>query len=224
MQRVGIILGLVQELLTSSIWLRINRILDAKPELAHDNHPSILTALQVTVVNRAPAGVDPILPQLNATPDVRSSWDDEPYIFSRRKVPPRPCGSTPLHYACLLGDMKMVEVLLRNSAEWTISDGDGLLPEDYASVNGDGKLQEFKRLCEEQTLRCREEEELGWAGRFAKELELEREEERLKKLELQKEVEKKKLGEEEVLNRHNKQRKWFLPTTNYTYRSYYPRS
>ena len=108
--------------------------------------------------------------------------------------------------------MKIVEVLLRNGAEWTISDGDDLLPEDYAAVNGDGKTQEFKCLCEEETSKRREEEELRWAGRFAEELELEREEEleleRSKKHEAQKELEKsKKLGEDD---RHTRQRKRFL--------------
>jgi ATP-dependent Clp protease ATP-binding subunit ClpB len=88
--------------------------------------------------------------------------------------------------------MKIVEVLLRNGAEWTISDGDDLLPEDYAGVNGDGKTQEFKCLCEEVELE-REEEEL----------------ERSKKHEVQKELEKsKKLGEDD---HHTRQRKRFLP-------------
>ncbi|KAJ3503938.1 hypothetical protein NLJ89_g8205 [Agrocybe chaxingu] len=192
-------------------------ILDAKPELAQDNNPSVLTALQEAVVDRKPLNV---LLQSNATLKGHHSSgtsddsdEDAPfwsYTFrSHMQVPPRPRGSTPLHYACLLGDMKIVEVLLRNGAEWTMCDGNDFLPEDYARVNGEGKIHEFKRLCEEQTSIRGEKEELRWAGRFAEELELEREEEkteleRLKKHEVQKEEErKKKVGEEEELRKRH---------------------
>ena len=65
--------------------------------------------------------------------------------------------------------MKIVEVLLRNGAKWTISDGNDLLPENYASVNGDSTIQEFKRLCEKERLIRGEEEESirGEGSRYA---------------------------------------------------------
>jgi ATP-dependent Clp protease ATP-binding subunit ClpB len=186
--------------------------------LAHENHPSVLTALEVAVANRKPADVGPILSQSTATLNTRpprNIWDDElsiftPHAFDHMVVH----GSTPLHYACLLGDMKIIEALLRNGAEWTISDGSNLLPEDYVGVNGDGKMREFKRLCEEETSKRGEEEELRWAGRFAEELELECEEEL--ELECEEELQmankhevQKQLEKEEVSNRCDRQRKWF---------------
>lgn len=132
--------------------------------------------------------------------------------------------------------MKIVEVLLRNGADWTVSDGNDLLPMNYISVNGDSKMQEFERLCEEEELRraerlaeeeelrrarrLSEEEELRWAGRFAEELELERAKEKLElerlKNEAQKGTEKRKPQEEEFRKRLCK---WFFvaPTINCTY-------
>ena len=100
--------------------------------------------------------------------------------------------------------MKIVKVLLRNGAEWKISDGNNLFPEDYAGLNGENKLQEFKRLCEEEELTRGEEEELRWAGKLVEELDLERKAEN-KGLELgeihevQKEVEESKKLEDEEL-------------------------
>ena len=194
------------EFLTSFILFRTIRILNAKPELANDDHPSILTALQAAAVNRKPADVDPILLQSTTT----TSPPAVAHGAGR--------GSRPLHYACLLGDMKIAEVLLSNGAEWTISDGNDLLPEDYVGLNGDGKKQEFKRLCAKH----REDEESRRAGKLVEELELAREKEKkklesLKKHEEQKELEKsKKSGEEELSSHHKRQRKWFpfpLPLT-----------
>jgi ATP-dependent Clp protease ATP-binding subunit ClpB len=136
----------------------------------------------MAVADREPVNINLLLPQSNDALEGRRSRS----IFEGFLSPP--LGSTPLHYACLQGNMKIVEVLLRNGADWTVSDGNDLLPMNYISVNGDSKMQEFKRLCEEEELRraerlaeeelrrarrLSEEEELRWAGRFAEELELE---------------------------------------------------
>lgn len=58
------------------------------------------------------------------------------------------CESTALHYACLVGDMKVVDLLLRNGAKWVEKDGNKMLPQEYASVHGEDSVAEFKRLCE----------------------------------------------------------------------------
>jgi len=139
------------------------------------------------------------LSNINLIVDTDSDEDEDVSYGPLHRTMQRRCGSTPLHYACLLGNMKIAEVLLRNGAEWTISDGNDLLPENYASVNGDSKMQEFKRLCKEETS-------------------IRGERDRLKNLEAQKEVEKKKkLREEEELRK--RQCKWFpvLLTTNCTH-------
>ena len=154
---------------------------------------SVLKALQVAVKNRKPDDVNIPLAESRDRMLWRLFQDDE---TSPQKK------STQLHYACLLGDMKIVEVLLRNGADWTISDSNDLLPEDYARLNGDRKMQEFKRLYEMEALIRAQEEELRWAGRFAEELELEREKD---KTELER---PKKQGENEKLGEEEEDRKW----------------
>jgi ATP-dependent Clp protease ATP-binding subunit ClpB len=147
---------------------------------------SVLKSLQVTVTNRKP---DNVLAQSND----RSLWS---FFHSDDETPQKK--STPLHYACLLGDMKIAEVLLRNGADWTISDSNDFLPKDYACLNGDRKMQEFKHLCEVETSIRAQEEELRLAGRFAEELELEREKD---KTELERLKTQEKLGKGEELRK-----------------------
>jgi Ankyrin repeats (3 copies) len=134
------------------------RILDVKPKLAHGRHPYGWTALHVAVMNRKPAIVDLILSGSIAALNKRNSWDGSnkhrasfaPNGLAHRAVR----GSTALHYACLLGDMETVKVLLRHGAQWTIPDNIGLLPEHYIDVShGVDKKHEFKCLCEEDELR-----------------------------------------------------------------------
>ena len=172
------VLGRVRELITLFISFHTIRILETKPELARDKHASVLTALQVAIVDRKPANINPIRPKSDKL---------------------QAHGSTPLHYACLVGNMKIVEVLLRNGADWTISDGNDLLPENYAGVNGDSKMQEFKRLCEkenstreeEESIRVKEKAELERLKREELEREKEKaESERLKREELEREEER----------------------------------
>ncbi|KAF8815510.1 hypothetical protein BYT27DRAFT_7213423 [Phlegmacium glaucopus] len=152
----------------------VKEILGTNPKLARDNHPSVLEALCDAVGDRKPADINTILTSHPMPVQTASSGylDYSPWA----PPPPPPRGSTLLHYACLLGNMKIVEILLRNKADWTISDGNDLLPENYASVNGDIKMREFKRLCEEEELRrterLAEEEDLRWTERLAEEEEL----------------------------------------------------
>jgi hypothetical protein len=101
--------------------------------------------------------------------------------------------------------MEIVGVLLRHGAKWTISDSMDLLPDHYIDVsNGDGKMVEFKRLCEEETSqelkKRKEEDELRQAKEREAELERAAEEEeskRLKKLEEERKRLKKLAKEEE---------------------------
>ncbi|KAF9062591.1 hypothetical protein BDP27DRAFT_1427727 [Rhodocollybia butyracea] len=123
-------------------------ILEMKPELARDNHPSVLTALQEALVSRQPDNINLVLSQSDS-----DDSDDEYPSFSLFRSNARaaqhpsseaPHPSTLLCYACLLGNMRIVEALLRKGAEWTISDSNNLLPANYASLNGNGKMHEFK--------------------------------------------------------------------------------
>jgi len=176
----------------------------------------------MAIADRKPANINLIPPRSD------DSDEDGSYSFFHRTLPRRQRESTPLHYASLLGNMKIVELLLKNGAEWTKSDGNDLLPENYASVNGNGKMQAFKRLCEEeesrrperlaeeeelrQAAKLAEEEELRWAGMLAEALESDREKqkpesERLKNQEGQKGRNKKNLQGGELRQR---QGKWFF--------------
>jgi len=162
---------------------------------------SVLKVLQVAVKNRKPDNVNTPLSQSGHSFSWRLFDSDDEESSEKR--------STPLHYACLLGDMKIVEVLLRNGADWTIPDSNELLPKDYAHLNGDRKMQEFKRLCEVEVLTRAEEEELNLAGRFSEELELEREKDKTE-LERLKKGDEENLGEEEELRKEH--RKWSPPS------------
>ncbi|KIM72155.1 hypothetical protein PILCRDRAFT_16389 [Piloderma croceum F 1598] len=142
-------------------------ILDVKPELAYRDHPYGWTALHVAVINQKPIIVDLILSRSIVALNSQDSWNgsyNQRGSFASNKFPHREVrGFTALHYACLLGDMEIVEVLLRRGAKWAISDYNNLLPEHYIDVSkGDDKKHEFKRLCEEETskqLKLREQED-----------------------------------------------------------------
>jgi len=158
-----------------------------------------MKALKVAVKYRKPDNViTPLSPSSLSSAELWKHLDlDEEESLQKK--------STPLHYACLLGNMKIVEVLLRNGADWTTPDSNELLPKDFARLNGDRKMQEFEHLCEVEVLIRAQEEELRLAGRFAEELELEREKDKAE-LERLKKGEKEKLGEDVELR--NEHRKW----------------
>jgi ATP-dependent Clp protease ATP-binding subunit ClpB len=139
-------------------------------------------------MNRKPTIIDLILSRSTAAVDERDSWDgsnEQRSSFASDRFPHRALRlSTALHYACLVGDIEIVKVLLRHGAKWTISDSIGLLPEYYIDVSsGDGKRLEFKRLCEEETLKQLKKREQEDELRRAKELEEKEESKRLTKLE-----------------------------------------
>jgi ATP-dependent Clp protease ATP-binding subunit ClpB len=147
-----------------------------KPELAHSQHPYGWTALHVAVMNRKPTIVNLILSRSIAALNMHDSWDGsnrQRASFASNRFPHREVrGFTALHYACLLGDMEVVEVLLRRGAKWAISDYNSLLPEHYIDFsNGDAKKHEFKRLCEEETSKQLKRREKEDELRRAKELE-----------------------------------------------------
>ena len=118
----------------------------------------------MAVMNQKPTIVDLILSRSTTTVNEYDSWkgsNNHRTSFASDRYPHRALReSTALHYACLLGDMEIAEVLLRHGAMWTISDSIGLLPVDYIDVSkGDDKKAEFNRLCEKQTSKtCKKEE------------------------------------------------------------------
>jgi ATP-dependent Clp protease ATP-binding subunit ClpB len=178
------------------------------PTLAYRRHPYGWTALHMAVTNQKPAIVDLILSRSTAAINERDSWDgsdDKRASFASDRFPHKAMrNSTALHYACLLGDMEIVEVLLRQGADWTIKDKNNLLPERCIDVsNGDDKKHEFKRLCEEWLKRREEEDEL----KRAKELEENDQLKRTEKLEeddQSKQSKQSKEAEEEELKRVKK--------------------
>ena len=130
----------------------------------------------MAVMNRKPAIVDLILSRSTAALNKCDSWDgsdNQCVSFASNRFPHWGMRKlTALHYACLLGDMEIVEVLLRHGAQWTISDSIGLFAERYIDVsNGDGKKHEFTRLCVEETLKQLEMREQEYELKRAKEVE-----------------------------------------------------
>ena len=174
-------------------------------------------------MNRKPTIVDLILSRSTAAIDKQDSWygsNKERASFASDRFPHRALrNSTALHYACLVGDMEIVRVLLGHGAKWTISDSIGLLPERYLDISGgDDKRQEFKCLCEEETskqLKKREQEdelrrakELEEESKQVKKLE-EEESKRPNKLEEESKWLKKLKDEEALLKRRRRQSKCF---------------
>lgn len=91
--------------------------------------------------------------------NMQDKWDDsqrrimyylarlnEPFAFVQ--------GCTALHHACIVGNMEVIEMLLKAGADWTIKDGKGRLAETFIRDSfGDERAEEFKRLCEEEAKR-----------------------------------------------------------------------
>lgn len=76
--------------------------------------------------------------------------------FASEKYPHRLVkGSTALHYACMIGNMEIVEILLKAGASYEKGDERGWKPERYIfEEDGGTKLKdEFKRLVEEEKAR-----------------------------------------------------------------------
>lgn len=56
--------------------------------------------------------------------------------------------ATALHYACLIGDVTLVRMLLEAGADWTVADSKGRKPEDYIFDTRFGALKKgFTLLC-----------------------------------------------------------------------------
>jgi ATP-dependent Clp protease ATP-binding subunit ClpB len=69
-------------------------------------------------------------------------------------------GSTALHFACLTGDMEIVEKLLRAGADKGRCDANELIPEQMIDCrSGDDKKALYRRICEEEEERRRLEQE-----------------------------------------------------------------
>jgi ATP-dependent Clp protease ATP-binding subunit ClpB len=198
--------------------MEINRILDAEPALAYRHHDYGWTALHVAVMSRKPEIVDLILSRSTVALDRDDLWDGSvntrASFASDRFAHWAMRRSTALHYACLLGDMEIVEMLLCHGAKWTIPDLNNLLPEHYIDVsNGDDSKKEFNRLCAEETFKQLKQheadEKLRRTQKLAEEEELERskleEEKKSKKSKEAKEAKQlKKLAEGEESERKKK--------------------
>ena len=91
--------------------------------------------------------------------DIRERWKSsgtQRQEFASEKYPHRlVSASTALHYACMVGNMEIVEMLLKAGADYTKDDDRDWLPERYLYEEGGGtKLKdEYKRLVDEEKVR-----------------------------------------------------------------------
>lgn len=75
-------------------------------------------------------------------PDVRSAWFGDTFPVTTVNK------ATALHYACLIGDVTLVRILLEAGANWTVTDSEGRKPEDYIYDTRLGALKKgFTHLC-----------------------------------------------------------------------------
>uniref|UniRef100_A0A8H7XTG9 Uncharacterized protein n=1 Tax=Psilocybe cubensis TaxID=181762 RepID=A0A8H7XTG9_PSICU len=58
--------------------------------------------------------------------------------------------SQPLHLACLVGEMSVVELILQAGGDWERKDDNNMLPEEYVKVHGSVRMEEFRALCAEE--------------------------------------------------------------------------
>jgi ATP-dependent Clp protease ATP-binding subunit ClpB len=137
------------------------RILDENPSLVGSCSSNGWTALHAAVINRRSDIVDLILLNPSCAINSRDAWDSYNTAvrssFASDKFAHRVLsGSTAMHYACLVGDMEIVEKLLRAGADWERTDYNKFLPEHNIDGScGEDKKIEYRRLCEEERERRR---------------------------------------------------------------------
>lgn len=132
---------------------RIRRVLTKSPHIAGEQDINGWTLLHVAVMNEFMYFVDYITNINRSTVNVRgtgfqtcSQFVNHTYAhFSTVE------GATPLHIACLYGNLNMIEHLLKSGADWTITDDSGWTPEHYMLTGpGENYAPIFKRMCEEE--------------------------------------------------------------------------
>ena len=70
--------------------------------------------------------------------------------FAPNTIPHRKIKSAyALHYACLVGNVQMVEILLKAGADWEYTDYDSRLPESYITDEAGETLGDYNRLVQE---------------------------------------------------------------------------
>ena len=94
--------------------------------------------------------------------DARSHYFSSLSSFAPPTIPHRHVRkATPLHYACLVQDMEIVEMLLEAGADWHLEDSEGRIPEELIHGPEDAYREAkstFVRLKNEEKERRKEEE------------------------------------------------------------------
>ena len=111
--------------------------------------------LHMAAIQRLQPCVELILATNPSVINVKDSWSHRSE-FATDHLPYRNVNhATALHYACLAGDMKIAEVLLKAGADWTIKDSSDRTPDQLIYSGYESMKLEFKTLCEEEE--CRRE-------------------------------------------------------------------
>jgi ATP-dependent Clp protease ATP-binding subunit ClpB len=134
------------------------RVLDEYPSIV-GNRTQGWTALHVAVINRRSNIIDLLLPRCLQYINRCDIWDGNAHrpLFASDQFPHRVLqGSSPLHYACLTGDMEIVKKLLRAGADKELRDDNSLIPEKMIDCSsGDDKKVLYRKICEEEEERRR---------------------------------------------------------------------
>lgn len=115
------------------------------------------TLLQVAVLNQLPPFIEHIISVNSSCLNVPSGeygFRCAKYLTNRGEPFYFVQGATALHFACLIGNLEIADMLLKAGADWTIKDSTSRTAEDYVR-NAHGLIYTniFKRLCEEENVR-----------------------------------------------------------------------
>ncbi|KAH8111537.1 P-loop containing nucleoside triphosphate hydrolase protein [Phellopilus nigrolimitatus] len=141
--------------------------LQKKPELASEVTRHDYTLLHLAVIRQLPRFVTLLISTAPSTLNELDGRDDHTSKTSHNAFAPPTFPhqyvkvATPLHYACLTGNVEIIELLLKAGAVWEHKDFKGRTPEDLiyeCGENGDYVKTEFIRLRDEEDERRKKTE------------------------------------------------------------------
>ncbi|KAH8105062.1 P-loop containing nucleoside triphosphate hydrolase protein [Phellopilus nigrolimitatus] len=160
-------IGSLADMIRENKFERFETALQKKPELASEVTRHDYTLLHLAVIRQLPLFVALLISTAPSTLNELDGRDDHTSKTSHNAFAPPTFPhqyvkvATPLHYACLTGNVEIIELLLKAGAVWEHKDFKGRTPEDLiyeCGENGDYVKTEFIRLRDEEDERRKKTE------------------------------------------------------------------
>ncbi|KAH8108858.1 P-loop containing nucleoside triphosphate hydrolase protein [Phellopilus nigrolimitatus] len=151
--------GSLADMIRENKFERFETALQKKPELASKFTSHNYTLLHLAVIRQLPRFVALLISTAPSTLNKRDGRDDYTGEASHNAfAPPRfphqyVKVATPLHYACLTGNVEIIDLLFKAGAVWESKDFKGRTPEELIyerGENGNYVKTEFRRLRDEE--------------------------------------------------------------------------